>query len=441
MKGLIIVGIVIMSYFTPIEAQQNKVVLITGASRNLGLETAELLAEKGFIVYATTRSSPPQSKETIHFLSVDLKDERSIQNGVQTILDEEGRVDILINNAGFAIVGPVESFTELESHEQMEVNFFAPIRFIQAVLPTMRSQKSGHIVNISSVNAFQTPPFGSVYAASKAALESLSESLCIELQPFNISVSNIEPGLIQTNFSLPIGTRNIPDNPYQKIMDDIQKDIEGRMAHPELLSPSQTAKEIADFILSVVQDPHPKLRYQTSENAKQLVSKKLLDLTGDIYIEEVRKFTEAKKEDKKTTENIIKVVVDYSPSQFDNAVISEGIIASNAHIVGERDKAFSIFLKNDSGKVFGGLQAFLDSESVYIDVLWVEENLQKKGYGTKLLKAAEQEAINNRCKYITVDTWDFQAEEFYLKNGYERLGELKNYWHGHSKIFLRKKTQ
>jgi GNAT superfamily N-acetyltransferase len=143
----------------------------------------------------------------------------------------------------------------------------------------------------------------------------------------------------------------------------------------------------------------------------------------------------------KMTGHSIKVIVDYDPNQADNAVISEGIIASNAHILGERDKAFSIFLKNDSGKVFGGIQAFLDTESVYIDTLWVEESLQKKGYGTKLLYAAEQEAIKNGCKYLTVDTWDFQAEEFYLKNGYERIGEVKNYWLGHSKISLRKKIQ
>ena len=138
----------------------------------------------------------------------------------------------------------------------------------------------------------------------------------------------------------------------------------------------------------------------------------------------------------------LKVVVDYAPSQADNDVVREGIIASNEHIVGERDKAFSIFLKNGSGKVFGGIQAFRDTESTYIDVLWVEESLQKQGYGTKLLGAAEREAIENGCIFSLVDTcWDFQAEEFYLKNGYKRIGEIKNYWHGHSKIFLRKKLK
>jgi GNAT superfamily N-acetyltransferase len=133
-----------------------------------------------------------------------------------------------------------------------------------------------------------------------------------------------------------------------------------------------------------------------------------------------------------------KVIIDHAPSQSDNDVVREGFIKSCEAILGERDKPFSIFLKNDSGKVFGGIQAFMDTESIYIDVLWVEESLQKQGYGTTLLGAAEQEAIKNGCIFSLVDTWDFQAEEFYLKNGYERIGEIKNYWHGHSKIFLRK---
>jgi len=133
-----------------------------------------------------------------------------------------------------------------------------------------------------------------------------------------------------------------------------------------------------------------------------------------------------------------KVVIDYAPSETDNAVVREGIIAFNENILGERDTAFSIFLKNDLGKVFGGIQAFLGTESVYIDVLWVEKNLQKQGYGTKLLAAVEDEAIKNGSVFSLVDTWDFQAKGFYLKNGYQPISEIKNYWLGHSKIFLRK---
>lgn len=139
--------------------------------------------------------------------------------------------------------------------------------------------------------------------------------------------------------------------------------------------------------------------------------------------------------------NVYKVIVDYEPTEADNAAVREGILAFNEKRLGERDKLFSIFLKNDLGKVFGGIQAFLGTESIYIDVLWVDENLQTRGYGTKLLYAAEKEAIKNGCTFSLIDTWDFQAEGFYLKKGYERIGELKNYWLGHSKIFLRKTFQ
>lgn len=133
-----------------------------------------------------------------------------------------------------------------------------------------------------------------------------------------------------------------------------------------------------------------------------------------------------------------KVVIDYAPTEADNAIVREGMTAFNERILGERDKVFSIFLKNDLGKVVGGLQAFLGTEAVYIEVLWVESDLQKQGYGTRLLNALEQEAIKSGCKFITVDSYDFQAKEFYLKRGYERIGELRNYWLGHSKIFLKK---
>lgn len=133
-----------------------------------------------------------------------------------------------------------------------------------------------------------------------------------------------------------------------------------------------------------------------------------------------------------------KVVVDYAPTEGDNAILREGITAYNEGMIGERDKEFSIFLKNDLGEIIGGTQAFLGSESIYIDLLWVNQNMQKKGYGTQLLKTAEDEAIKNGCRFSLVDTWSFQAKEFYLKNGYEEIGELKNYWLGHSKIFLRK---
>jgi GNAT superfamily N-acetyltransferase len=134
-----------------------------------------------------------------------------------------------------------------------------------------------------------------------------------------------------------------------------------------------------------------------------------------------------------------KIIVDHNPSQTDNATVMEGLIVDYERLMGEpRDKEFSVFLKNDLGEIVGGIQAHFDTESVYVETLWVDEKLRKKGYGSKLLNAAELEAIKNGCVFSTLDTWNFQAEGFYLKNGYEPMGEIKKYWHGHSRIFLRK---
>ena len=134
----------------------------------------------------------------------------------------------------------------------------------------------------------------------------------------------------------------------------------------------------------------------------------------------------------------MKIVIDHTPTEADNTVIGDGVFAAHAYLIGEKDKSFSVFLKNDAGQVLGGVQAAFDTESVYIDRLWVDDTLRNKGYGKQLLNVAEQEAIQQGCSLSTVNTWDFQAEGFYLKNGYARIGEIKNYWKGHSMIYLRK---
>lgn len=136
-----------------------------------------------------------------------------------------------------------------------------------------------------------------------------------------------------------------------------------------------------------------------------------------------------------------KITTDYNPTDVDIKIIREGIVGFNAKIIGEGAKSFSVYLKDGNNNICGGILAWLHSESVYIDVLWLDEKLRKQGYGRKLLQAAEAEAIKNGCHYSTLDTYSFQAEEFYLNNGYERLGEIKNYLFEHSKIFLRKKLK
>lgn len=140
-----------------------------------------------------------------------------------------------------------------------------------------------------------------------------------------------------------------------------------------------------------------------------------------------------------TRKRMLNIIVDHTPTCTDNAAVLEGLITFNEKIMGEpRDKSFSVFLKDAAGSVFGGIQAHFDRESVYIEIFWIDENFRQQGYGRKLLEAAEQEAVKQGCIASIVDTLGFQAEAFYLKNGYARMGEIPNYWYTHSRIFLRK---
>jgi GNAT superfamily N-acetyltransferase len=134
-----------------------------------------------------------------------------------------------------------------------------------------------------------------------------------------------------------------------------------------------------------------------------------------------------------------KVLIDYAPSQSDNNVIMEGLIQFYEKATGQpRDKEFSIFLKDHLGIIVGGLQAHFDIESIYIEIFWIDEKRRNQGHGKNLLEAAEKEALKNGCTFSIIDTLSFQAEGFYLKNGYQRIGEIKNYCFEHSRIFLKK---
>jgi NAD(P)-dependent dehydrogenase (short-subunit alcohol dehydrogenase family) len=259
-------------------------VLITGASRGIGLAIAETLSARGYHVYGTVRA--PMHHPKIHLERVDLTDPLQIGAFVERIVEAEGGIDILINNAGYALGGPVECLSMEEIAEQMDVNFIAPIRMIQAVLPHMRKQGSGRIVNISSEQGVYGLPYGSLYASSKAALESLSEALSMEVLPWNIRVSIIEPGLVQTKFTIQAAVRKMGE--YQAIFEGIESEIEQRAVGT--LEGGQTAAEIGVFVANVVEDPSPKLRYQTSKAAEEMVSMKLKDLTGEAYLEKMKAF-------------------------------------------------------------------------------------------------------------------------------------------------------
>ncbi len=185
--------------------KSNKVILLTGASSGIGYDTAVALAQQGHKVYAAARRverMEPLRQYGIVPLKMDVTDEASMKAGVQTLLDAEGRIDVLINNAGYGYFGAVENVPMDDARNQLEVNVFGLARLCQLVLPTMRAQHSGRIINTASVAGRAVFYYGGWYHVSKYAVESLSDAMRMELKPFGIDVVIIEPGAIKTNWGI-----------------------------------------------------------------------------------------------------------------------------------------------------------------------------------------------------------------------------------------------
>ena len=181
-----------------------KVALVTGASSGIGEATARQLAAAGLTVYAAARRTERMQKLTeagIHPIAMDVTNDTSMQAGVEAILNEQGRIDVLVNNAGYGSYGALEDVPMAEARAQMEVNVFGAARLTQLVLPTKRDQRSGTIVNVTSMGGKITTPLGAWYHATKFALEAISDCLRMEVAPFGINVVVIEPGGIRTEWS------------------------------------------------------------------------------------------------------------------------------------------------------------------------------------------------------------------------------------------------
>ena len=177
----------------------NPVVIVTGGSSGIGLETARALRDKGFTVYILSRH--PFTEKGLHHVCCDVADERQCAEAVETVLRKSGDVDILVNCAGFGISGAVEFTEPAEAKKQMDVNFFGCVNMTKAVLPYMRERGNGRIVNVSSVAAPAAIPFQAYYSASKAAVNAWTAALANEVRPCGVTVTAVQPGDIRTGFT------------------------------------------------------------------------------------------------------------------------------------------------------------------------------------------------------------------------------------------------
>ena len=268
------------------KSEQQQVAVVTGSSSGIGFETSLLLARNGIYTYATMRNQSKSEEilanarkdnlplKTLH---LDVTNEKSILEAIKKIIAEKGRIDILVNNAGYSLLGPLEQLQINEIKEEFETNFFGIIKLIQSVLPTMRKQRYGRIINISSLAGRIGFPFSSAYVSSKFALEGLTESLGYEIQNFGIHVILIEPGVIRTNFlnSMKLGKNVItPQNdsninsPYTEM---IQKRIS---AFKPRFEKGSSPIEVAEVVLEAATSQDPKPRYLVGNDAMKMMEKR-----------------------------------------------------------------------------------------------------------------------------------------------------------------------
>lgn len=233
-----------------------KVVLITGISSGFGKQTAEYLAQKGYTVYGTVRKEV-EGDSAVHMLKLDLTNNESIQQAVDTVLHKEGRIDVLINNAGMHTGGSVETTPIENVRLQMDTNVIGLVNILRAVLPSMRKQGAGTIINFSSIGGLMGLPFQSFYSASKFAIEGISEALRMELREFNIKVVVINPGDFHTNNTSNrqkyINTKvgDPYENQFRKTLSIIEKDENGGWL-PEIM---------AHKLWRIIETPNPRHHY------------------------------------------------------------------------------------------------------------------------------------------------------------------------------------
>ncbi len=274
---------------------KSPVVLITGCSSGIGFHTAVHLSEKNCTVYAgmldpekdaISLKNATSIPDSLIPLKLDITKTEEIQNAIHQILDQNGCIDVLINNAAYGLFGPVDSCTMQEIKDQFAVNLFGTIELTHAVIPIFRKQQGGKIICISSLRAFKSSSVQGVYSATKSALEAVGESWASTLFPWNIFVTLVEPGATSTSFpsNMIFGSfYSGQEDPYPNVLENslnlVNEWNEDKMR-------AQDPKEIALLIERLINEPSPPLRIQTSDEAKEEVSRFSNDPTGAVWLKE-----------------------------------------------------------------------------------------------------------------------------------------------------------
>jgi NAD(P)-dependent dehydrogenase (short-subunit alcohol dehydrogenase family) len=235
----------------------SKVVLITGGSSGIGKSVGEFLQQKGFTVYGTSRNPERILDSVFPLVALDVRDVNSIREAVAKVIETSGRLDVVINNAGVGITGPLEEIPMEEMKNNFETNFFGPIEVMKAVLPQMRSQKAGLIINITSIAGYMGLPYRGIYSASKGALELITESLRMEVKSFGVHITNVAPGDFATNiasgrFHAPV----IQGSAYESAYGNTLKTMD------EHVDSGSNPTEMAEAVYKIIQTPEPRIHYK-----------------------------------------------------------------------------------------------------------------------------------------------------------------------------------
>jgi len=235
----------------------SKVVLITGGSSGIGKSIGEFLTLKGYDVFGTSRHPESYTASKFRLIRLDVADSTSIANAIQTVIETSGQLDVLINNAGAGITGPIEETPDEEIKRNFETNLFGPINVIKAVLPQMRQQNSGLIINITSIAGYMGLPYRGIYSESKGALELITEAFRMEIKDFNIHMTNLAPGDFATNiaagrFHAPVTKGSPYETKYGAVLKAIDDDVDSGN-DPQL---------VAKAIYKIINTSNPRIHYK-----------------------------------------------------------------------------------------------------------------------------------------------------------------------------------